>query len=179
MEDVFPALSRPTTRMVTFLQVVYNVDRWYYIYICPVTLLNYTYNQNHLHFMWHFFLEMHICTWLAPVFWRPRCSSCSSGWTCLLEVSKVSTGATIFSGIGICAQIVRLLVWHRRGQPGRVIVGESQTCVCRLTFADGQVALRQKCVMKLASIENIVELDWKKKNVICSQHDKTCCEFVS
>lgn len=37
---------------------------------------------------------------MALEFWKPSCSSCSSGWTCFLEVRKGCTVATIFSGTG-------------------------------------------------------------------------------
>lgn len=39
-------------------------------------------------------------TWMALEFWKPSCSSCSSGWTCFCEVRKGCTVATIFSRTG-------------------------------------------------------------------------------
>lgn len=93
----------------------------------PIILLTY--------YKFNFFKKCIVCTWLAPVFWRPRCSSCSSGWTCLLEVRKVCTVATIFSGTGTCKQMVNLCITHthkNRASPGGVMdrSNTKMLCVC-------------------------------------------------
>lgn len=121
----------------------------------PIILLTY--------YTFNFFKKCIVCTWLAPVFWRPRCSSCSSGWTCLLEVRKVCTVATIFSGTGTCKQMVNLCITHTHknrasrlshwGRHGQV---QHKDALCLLwAFTDGQIS-RQcfKCLSVSQSPES-------------------------